>query len=166
MITNIGMFEAEMSSDAWQVAGMADKGILPSFLSTRNKYGSPTYGVLLSALGVVALGWLAFGEVIEMLNLVYCYGQLIEFAAYLQLRRQQDRDLLHQNLVNPIKFYYSTKIMIALLFLPIIFIFVILWFSSTTTLILSIGLAIAGVGMYHLLNYMKEHKSCHFNDWD
>lgn len=25
-ITNIGMFEAEMSSDAWQVAGMAEKG--------------------------------------------------------------------------------------------------------------------------------------------
>jgi amino acid transporter len=165
MITNIGMFEAEMSSDAWQVAGMADKGILPSFLSTRNAHGSPTYGVLLSALGVVALGWLAFGEVIEMLNLVYCYGQLIEFAAYIQLRWQQDRRSRSSH--EPvIKFYFSTEIMMALLFLPVVFIFVILWFSSLTTFLLSIGLAVAGPLMFHLLNYLKEHKCCHFNDWD
>eukprot|EP00596_Hydrurales_sp_CCMP1899_P001937 CAMPEP_0119044586 /NCGR_PEP_ID=MMETSP1177-20130426/32731_1 /TAXON_ID=2985 /ORGANISM="Ochromonas sp, Strain CCMP1899" /LENGTH=397 /DNA_ID=CAMNT_0007014913 /DNA_START=205 /DNA_END=1395 /DNA_ORIENTATION=+ len=56
-ITNIGMFEAEMSSDAWQIAGMADKGLLPSVLGERNIYGSPTYGILLSASGVICLGW-------------------------------------------------------------------------------------------------------------
>lgn len=39
--TNIGMFEAEMSSDAWQVCGMAEKGMLPRFLSRRNKFGTP-----------------------------------------------------------------------------------------------------------------------------
>src|SRR5690348_13879472 len=31
-LTNVGMFEAEMSSDSWQIAGMADRGILPSIL--------------------------------------------------------------------------------------------------------------------------------------
>jgi amino acid transporter len=38
-ISNIGLFEAEMSSDALQVAGMADRGQLPKFLSERSKYG-------------------------------------------------------------------------------------------------------------------------------
>ena len=29
IISLLGMFEAEMSSDAWQVAGMADTGMVP-----------------------------------------------------------------------------------------------------------------------------------------
>lgn len=28
-VTNIGMFESEMSSDSWQICGMAENGILP-----------------------------------------------------------------------------------------------------------------------------------------
>jgi len=86
-VTNVGMFEAEMTSDAWQVAGMAERGILPRVLATRNKHGTPTYGVLLSATGVIALCWLSFSEVVGMLNLLYCYAQIIEFAAFLHLRR-------------------------------------------------------------------------------
>jgi amino acid transporter len=71
-VTNIGMFEAEMSSDAWQVAGMADRGILPKFLSTRNKFGAPTYGIALSASGVLCLAWLSFEEVSSaLLVLIY-----------------------------------------------------------------------------------------------
>ena len=49
-MTNVGMFEAEMSSDAWQVAGMAERGIIPKIFGQRSKYESPHYGVLLSLL--------------------------------------------------------------------------------------------------------------------
>ena len=31
----VGMFEAEMSSDSWQLAGMADRGMLPILLGQR-----------------------------------------------------------------------------------------------------------------------------------
>jgi hypothetical protein len=31
-VTNVGMFEAEMSSDAWQIAGMAEKGRFHMFV--------------------------------------------------------------------------------------------------------------------------------------
>jgi L-asparagine transporter-like permease len=75
--TNIGMFEAEMSSDAWQVCGMAERGILPKFLARRNQYGTPLYGILLSATGIVCLGTLAFSEVIDLVNLLFCLGQAI-----------------------------------------------------------------------------------------
>jgi hypothetical protein len=37
-LTNVGMFEAEMSSDAWQVAGMAEKGMIPKVFAARSKY--------------------------------------------------------------------------------------------------------------------------------
>ena len=52
-IANVGMFEAEMSSDAWQICGMAENGTLPKILATRNSSGVPVYGVLMSAAGVL-----------------------------------------------------------------------------------------------------------------
>ena len=65
---------------------MAERGILPKVLGSRNRYDTPTYGILMSASGVVCLCWLSFSEIIEMLNLLFCFGQLIEFAAFIQLR--------------------------------------------------------------------------------
>ena len=35
LCTAVGMFEAEMSSDSWQLAGMADRGMLPTVLGQR-----------------------------------------------------------------------------------------------------------------------------------
>ena len=57
-------------------------GILPKFLGHRNAYGAPTFGVLLSASGVICLGWLSFAEVIDMLNLLFCYGQVHDYYYY------------------------------------------------------------------------------------
>jgi hypothetical protein len=37
-LANVGQFEAEMSSDSWQIAGMADRGILPAVLGHRFFY--------------------------------------------------------------------------------------------------------------------------------
>lgn len=50
-ISNIGQFLAEMSSDSYQVLGMAERGYLPARLSQRSKHGTPTIGVLLSSVG-------------------------------------------------------------------------------------------------------------------
>ena len=73
-LTNIGMFEAEMSSDSWQIAGMADRGILPKALGVRSRFDTPVIGILLSSIGIFFLCWMSFEEVIDMLNLLYCYG--------------------------------------------------------------------------------------------
>ena len=35
-ISNIGMFEGEMSSDSWCVAGMAERGMLPKVMPLFN----------------------------------------------------------------------------------------------------------------------------------
>merc|ERR1711939_453224 len=67
-VSCIGMFEAEMSSDSFQMMGMAERGLLPRFLATRSKYGTPLPAILLSATGILALGFLEFTEIIELLN--------------------------------------------------------------------------------------------------
>jgi amino acid permease len=37
-----------MSSDAYQMMGMAEMGMLPAFLTHKSRFGTPTYAVLLS----------------------------------------------------------------------------------------------------------------------
>jgi hypothetical protein len=46
--SQIGQFQAEMSSDSYQLQGMAERGFLPKALASRSKHGTPTYGILLS----------------------------------------------------------------------------------------------------------------------
>jgi amino acid transporter len=157
-LTNVGMFEAEMSSDSWQIAGMADRGILPSFLGIRNQYDTPTIGILLSAGGIIALCWMSFSEVIDMLNLLYCYGQAIEFFAFLHLRRVKP-DMPRPYRI-PIGFYG----MCIFLMFPLSFIAIILYFSSFTSFLLSLLLAACGVGIYWFVEIARENKWCQFED--
>jgi amino acid transporter len=155
-ITNIGMFEAEMSSDAWQIAGMADRGILPSFLGERNVHGSPTYGILLSASGVICLGWMSFSEVIDMLNLLFCLGQAIEFCAFLHLRRTQP------DMPRPFKVPIPFIGLCIMLSFPLFFIGIIISFSSLSSLLVSGTLALSGIAMFYFLNFLKEKQFCIF----
>lgn len=157
-ISNIGMFEAEMSSDSWQVAGMADRGILPSVLSTRNQYETPTYAILLSTIGIISLCWMSFSDVVDMLNLLFCFGQIIEFFAFLQLRISKP-DMPRSYKVN-LGFYG----MCVVLAFPIIFIIIILCISSSTSLIVCFSLSILGVVVYYLLEYAKKNNWCEFYD--
>jgi amino acid transporter len=157
-LTNIGMFEAEMSSDAWQIAGMADRGILPSFFGTRNKHDTPTYGILMSAIGVTALGCLSFTEVVDMLNLLFCFGQAIEFCAFLHLRR------VKPDMPRPYKIPIGFYGMCVLMSVPMLFILVIMYFSSALSLVITVVLTLLGVIIYYLLELARERKWCQFED--
>lgn len=157
-LTNIGMFEAEMSSDSWQIAGMADRGILPSFLGARNQYDTPTLGIVLSATGIVALCWMSFSEVVDMLNLLFCYGQAIEFFAFLHLRRAKP------DMPRPFKIPISYHGMCVVLTFPLAFIVVILYFSSATALISSVLLSLLGFVLYYILELARTNSWCAFED--
>jgi hypothetical protein len=51
----VGQFEAEMSSDSFQLLGMAERGFLPKVLARRSRFGTPTLGIVLSSLGICSL---------------------------------------------------------------------------------------------------------------
>ena len=148
-MTTIGMFTAEMSSDAWVVAGMAERGILPKWLGRRNQFGTPTFGILLSASGVLFLCSLRFSDVVEVLNLLFCFGQIIEFCAFLELRRSRP------NMPRPYRIPLSTTGCAVLVVMPFAFIFIICGFSSWKTLLISTSLAMLGVPMRWLLTKHK-----------
>jgi amino acid transporter len=46
-VSQIGQFEAEMSSDSFQLLGMAERGFLPKALGRRSKHDTPTVSLLM-----------------------------------------------------------------------------------------------------------------------
>jgi amino acid transporter len=85
-ISNVGQFQAELSSDAFQLMGMADRGYLPKLFSIRSKHGTPTYGILLGTVVVVFLGVSDLATLIELLNFNYSISLLMEYCAFIKLR--------------------------------------------------------------------------------
>jgi amino acid transporter len=85
-ITNIALFQAEMASDSYQVMGMATKGYLPAIFSTRSRYGTPTYGILLGLSIVLLMSVTNLESIIELLNFDYAISLLMEYAAFIKLR--------------------------------------------------------------------------------
>uniref|UniRef100_A0A0R0LGH6 Amino acid permease/ SLC12A domain-containing protein n=1 Tax=Glycine max TaxID=3847 RepID=A0A0R0LGH6_SOYBN len=96
-MSNMGMFVAEMSSDAFQLLGMAERGMLPEFFGKRSRYGTPLIGILFSASGVILLSWLSFQEIVAAENFLYCFGMILEFIAFILLR------IKHPNASRPYK---------------------------------------------------------------
>ena len=88
-VSNIGLFLAEMSSDSYQLAGMAQRGMLPAIFNRRSRYGTPTVSIMLSALGVIIIGTTPLESVVETLNFLYCLAALLEFAAFIKVRRRR-----------------------------------------------------------------------------
>ena len=62
-VSQIGQFEAEMSSDSFQLLGMAERGFLPAALAKRSRYDTPTIGIILSSLGILTLVTFNFTQV-------------------------------------------------------------------------------------------------------
>lgn len=87
-MSNMGMFVAEMSSDSFQLLGMAERGMLPEFFAKRSCYGTPLIGIIFSASGVVLLSWLSFRDIVAAENFLYCFGMIMEFIAFVWLRMQ------------------------------------------------------------------------------
>ncbi|KAM1033934.1 hypothetical protein ACFX13_038135 [Malus domestica] len=84
-MSNMGMFVAEMSSDSFQLLGMAERGMLPKFFGKRSRHGTPEIGILFSASRVLLLSWLSFQEIVAAENL-YCFGMILEFISFIRLR--------------------------------------------------------------------------------
>jgi len=85
-VSAAGQFEAEMSSDAFLLLGMAQRGFLPARLAGRSRRGTPGLAIALSSTGILLLVPLSFLEIVDLLNAVYCLAQLLEFAAFIALR--------------------------------------------------------------------------------
>lgn len=89
-VSNIALFEAEMSGDAYQLMGMADRGLIPKLFTRRSRFGTPRNGILLNTFVILAISVADFEQLVEMLNFAYSLSYLMEFAAFVKLRYTAD----------------------------------------------------------------------------
>ena len=90
-ISNLGLFEAELSADSYQLMGMAEKGYVPKFIGKRSqKFGTPVNAIIVGTLVIVAMSVADFSELVAMLNFNYSLSLLVEYAAFVALRYKRN----------------------------------------------------------------------------
>ncbi|XP_054786055.1 probable polyamine transporter At3g19553 isoform X1 [Prosopis cineraria] len=144
-MSNLGLFEAEMSSDAFQLLGMSKMGFLPAVFASRSKYGTPTISILFSAIGVIFLSWMTFLEIVELLNYLYAFGMLLELAAFIALRLK--RPDLHRPYKVPLQTFGAAMMCLPSALLLVLVICLATW----RTFFVSAAIVAVGFILYPLL---------------
>ncbi|KAH0741582.1 hypothetical protein KY290_034625 [Solanum tuberosum] len=155
--SNMGMFVAEMSSDSFQLLGMAERGLLPEFFSKRSRYGTPLFGILFSASGVILLSWLSFQEIVAAENFLYCFGMILEFIAFVLLR------IKSPHAPRPFKIPGGTVGAILLCIPPTILICVVLALSSFKVMVVSLAAVAIGLVMQPCLKLIENKRWLKFS---
>jgi amino acid transporter len=141
-ISNLAMFMSEMSSDAFQILGLAERGYLPKAFAKRSPYGTPTWGLVVGAAVILAMSVTDLSSLIEMLNFNYSLSLLLEYCAFVKLR------ISHPNLARPYRIPLNTFGCILLIIPPLFFTTVIMMLASYVTYIYAAGTVIASLVIY------------------
>ncbi|KAJ1266012.1 hypothetical protein BS78_08G118200 [Paspalum vaginatum] len=150
-MSNMGLFEAEMSSDSFQLLGMAEMGMIPAIFARRSRHGTPTFSILCSATGVVILSFMSFQEIIEFLNFLYGLGMLAVFAAFVKLRAK-DPDL-----PRPYRIPIGTAGAAVMCVPPVLLITTVMCLASARTFIVNAVVVLASVALYYGVEHAKRH---------
>lgn len=156
-LSNMGMFEAEMSSDSFQLLGMAERGMLPEAFAIRSRFGTPVLGILFSASGVLLLSWMSFQEIIAAENYLYCFGMFLEFAAFIWLR------IKNPTMPRPYKIPLGTVGVTLMCIPPSALLCVVLAIASLKVMIVSITAVLIGFLFYPGLEYLKNKNWMRFS---
>ena len=140
-MSNMGMFPAEMSSDSFQLLGMAERGMLPKFFGKRSHRGTPMIEILISASSVLLLSLFSFQEIVAANNILYCFGTVLEFISFVWLR------VKHPSTSRPYKIPVGIVVAIIVCIPPTILICVGLTFSSSKVLFLCLYTIMVGLVM-------------------
>ena len=150
-ISNIGLFQAELSSDAFQLMGMADRGYLPKVFSKRSRHGTPTYGLVLGTMVVVAMGTISdLEKLIELLNFNYGITLVLEYAAFFKLR------VTRPDLERPYRIPFGTLGCGILLCPTVLAMLLVLCLATYETYCFALGTSIVGYGLYAFRQQQKK----------
>lgn len=148
-ISNLALFEAEMSSDAFQLMGMAERGYLPKMFRTRSKYGTPTAGIIFNTMVVVAFGCADFGQLLELLNSVYALSLLMEYAAFVKLR------LFHKDLQRPYRIPIPDWAAVLLVLPPTFGMLLVILISNWYVYLFCIGAVLLSLSLFKFSEVSK-----------
>uniref|UniRef100_A0ACD6AD92 Uncharacterized protein n=1 Tax=Avena sativa TaxID=4498 RepID=A0ACD6AD92_AVESA len=157
VISSIGMFEAQMSSGAFQLLGMADLGLLPAlFVRRAARTGTPWVAIAASTAVTVAVSFLGFDDVVATANFLYSLGTLLEFAAFLWLRAR------HPALKRPYRVPLPLPALVAMCAVPSAFLAYVCVVAGSRVLAVAAGLTALGVGWHGVMRVCRAKKLLRF----
>ncbi|XP_014492178.1 probable polyamine transporter At3g13620 [Vigna radiata var. radiata] len=150
VLSAIGLFEAQLSSSAYQVLGMAEIGILPKFFGVRSKwFNTPWLGILLSTLISIGVSYMDFTDIISSANFLYSLGMLLEFASFLWLRWKSP------SIERPYRVPLKLPLLAVMCFIPSGFLVVIMVIATKTVYLVSGIMTVAGIGFFLFIKLCK-----------
>uniref|UniRef100_A0A1J3HJI6 Putative polyamine transporter n=1 Tax=Noccaea caerulescens TaxID=107243 RepID=A0A1J3HJI6_NOCCA len=155
--SNMGMFLAEMSSDSFQLLGMAEIGMVPELFATRSVHGTPLVGILFSASGVLLLSGLSFQEIVAAENLLYCGGMVLEFVAFVRMR------IKYPDASRPYKIPVGNVGSVLICVPPVVLICFVVLLSTVKVAVVSFVMVVVGFFMKPCLDHVDRKRWVKFS---
>ncbi|XP_031269179.1 probable polyamine transporter At3g13620 [Pistacia vera] len=146
----IGLYEAQLSSCAYQILGMTNLGILPQVFGVRSRhFGTPWVGILISTLIALAVSYMNFSSIISCVNFLYSLGMLLEFASFLWLRKKL------AEIERPFRVPMAVPGLVVLCLVPSVFLVYVMAVATKTVYLVSALLTLFGIFWYFFMKFCK-----------
>ncbi|XP_015878820.2 probable polyamine transporter At3g13620 [Ziziphus jujuba] len=150
VLSAIGLFEAQLSSSAYQLLGMADLGILPKFFAARSKwFNTPWVGIVLSTVIALGVSYMDFQDIISSANFLYSLGMLLEFSSFLWLRRKLPA------LKRPFKVPMGLPGLVIMCLIPSGFLIFVMAIGTKRIYLISGLMTVGGIGWFFFMKFCK-----------
>lgn len=158
-LSAIGMYEAQLSSSAYQILGMAEIGILPRLFASRAKvFETPWVGILICTTVSIGASYMQFYDIVASANFIYSLGMLLEFTSFIWLRWKQPE------LRRPFKVPMELPGLVVMCLFPMALLVVLMILTHKTVFFVSAIMTLAGTLWYFLIKLCKKKKIFKFND--
>ncbi|KAJ3673394.1 hypothetical protein LUZ60_006768 [Juncus effusus] len=159
VLSSVGLYEAQLSSGAFQLLGMADLGLLPSFFAIRApKFDTPWVGIMLSCLITLTISFLPFEDIVSTANILYSLGMLLEFATFLRLR------VKYPDLKRPYRVPLGLLGLVIMCSFPSILLGYVIAVASRRVFALTAALTMFGIIVHYLMRYCRSRRWLKFSD--
>jgi amino acid transporter len=159
VLSAVGLFEAQLSSSAYQLEGMADLGFLPKFFSLRSKrFNTPWVGIVLSTAIALGISYMDFTDIISSANFLYSLGMLLEFASFIWLRRKLPE------IKRPFRVPLRIPGLVIMCLIPSGFLILIMSIATRTVYLVSLIMFVGAILWYFLIKFVKLKKWFVFNN--
>ncbi|XP_027061700.1 probable polyamine transporter At3g13620 [Coffea arabica] len=159
VLSAIGLFEAQLSSSAFQIEGMARIGFLPKFFSLRSKwFNTPWVGILVSTAIILAVSHMKYTDIISAANFLYSLGMILEYLSFLWLRRK------FPSLKRPYRVPCRLPTLVVICLIPSAFLVVLMAVATKIVYLMSGLMTVGAIIWYFLMKLCKSKKWLKFND--
>ncbi|EXC30898.1 Serine/threonine exchanger SteT [Morus notabilis] len=158
VLSVIGLFEAQLTSSAYQILGMAELGFLPRIFGARSKwFNTPWLGILVSTMVPLVVSYMDFANIISSANFLYSLGMLLEFSSFLWLRKKLPQ------VKRPFSVPMGLGGLVFMCLIPSGFLVYVMAVATKPVLLISTLLTLFGIAWYFFMNICRKKMWFEFN---